>query len=140
MDGPRPGAEDRAVVYLGQLGEETMRAAWGEETPAGDRRRIVTAAIIFGRQFEERAADAPAGEDGARRLLMDLMNAVIREFAAREDMTADEAAGFLGEVGVRDRVLEFSEVLDEYEASGRPLDDLLGEAVKDRRDKAFRSR
>ena len=117
-----------------------MRAAWGEETPAEDRRRIVAAAIIFGRQFEERASEDPAGEDGARRLLMDLMNAVIREFAALEGMTANEAAEFLGEVGVRDRVLEFSEVLDAHEASGEPLDDLLGEAVKDRRDKAFRSR
>lgn len=131
--------EDRVPVYLGRLSEETMRAAWGEEASAEDRRRIVAAATIFGRQFEERASEGPVGEDEARRLLMNLMNAVIREFAAREGMTVDGAAEFLGEVGVRDRVLEFSEVLDAHEASGRPLDDLLKEAVEDRRDKAFRS-
>ncbi len=141
MNAPRQDAEDdRVLAYLGQLGEETMRAAWGGEASAVDRRRIVAAATIFGRQFEERASGGPVGEDEARRLLMDLMNAVIREFAAREGMTVDEAAEFLGEVGVRDRVLEFSEVLDAHEASGEPLDDLLRQAVEDRRDKAFRSR
>ena len=114
-----------------------MRLAWGGETSAEDRRRIVAAALIFGRQFEERAPGAD--ESGARRLLMDLMNAVIHEFAAREGMTTDEAAEFLGEVGVRDRVLEFSEVLDVYRESGRPLDDLLKEAVEGRRERAFRS-
>lgn len=135
-----PGTEGRVPIYLGRLSEETMRAAWGEEASAEDRRRIVAAATIFGRQFEERASGSAVGEDEARRLLMDLMNAVIREFAAWEGMTVNEAAEFLGEVGIRDRVLEFSEVLDAHGASDRPLDDLLREAVEDRRDKAFRSR
>lgn len=140
MSDPHSGAEGPAPLYLRQLSEEAMRAAWGEEASEEDRRRIVAAAIIFGRQFEERVAGRDAGEDEARRLLMDLMNGVIREFAANEDMTVDEAAEFLGEVGTRDRVLEFSEVLDAHEGSGRPLDDLLREAVEDRRERAFRSR
>lgn len=117
-----------------------MRAAWGGEASEKDRQRIATAAVIFGRQFEERASGRETGEDEARRLLMDVMNGVIREFAARERMTVDEAAAFLGEVGIRDRVLEFSEVLDAYEGSDRRLDDLLREAVEDRRERAFRSR
>ena len=118
-----------------------MRRAWGEGTPAEDRRRIVSAAIIFGRQFDESLGDRPADldEEGARRLLMDLMNRVVREFAAQEGMGIGEAAEFLGEVGRRDRVLEFSEVLDVHRESGRPLDGLLQEAVDERREKAFRA-
>lgn len=141
MKGPRPGAGDQAVAYLGQLGENTMRRAWGEEASAEDRRRIVSAAIIFGRQFDESVKDRPGEPDeaGARRLLMDLMNRVVREFAAREGMETDEAAEFLGEVGTRDRVLEFSEVLDEQLESGRPLDVLLREAVEGRGERAFRA-
>jgi hypothetical protein len=117
-----------------------MRRAWGEEASAEDRRRIVAAAIIFGRQFEERVpGPVETDEEGARRLLMDLMNGVVREFSAQEGMEVGEAAGFLGEVGTRDRVLEFSEVLDAHEGSGRPLDGLLRETVDLRRERAFRA-
>jgi hypothetical protein len=116
-----------------------MRRAWGGGTSAEDRRRIVLAAVLFGRQFEERASGRPFGEAESRRLLMDLMNGVIREFAASEGLTIDEAAGFLGRVGTRDRVLEFSEVLDAHAENGRPLDELLGEAVDLRRERAFRA-
>jgi len=121
-----------------------MLRAWGEETSAEDRRRIVRAAIVFGRQFEERAAERPpeADEESARRFLMDLMNRVVREFARREGMEVGEAAEFLGEVGTRDRVLEFSEVLDAHTESGGPLDGLLRElreAVDLRRERAFRA-
>ena len=131
-----------AAAYLEQLREDTMRRAWGEEASAEDRRRIVSAAIIFSRQFDESLEDRPGDLDeaGARRLLMDLMNRVVREFAAQEGMETGEAAEFLGEVGTRDRVLEFSEVLDEYSGSGSPLDELLREAVDGRRDRAFRAR
>lgn len=133
---------DAAVDHLDQLSEETMRRAWGEEASREDRRRIVSAAIIFGRQFDASPADPSPGldEGAARRLLMDLMNRVVREFAAAEGMGTDEAAEFLGEVGTRDRVLEFSEVLDEHAGTGRPLDDLLREAVDLRRERAFRAR
>lgn len=115
-----------------------MRRAWGEAS-AEDRRRIVLAAIVFGRQFEERVSGRPAGEEEARRLLMDLMNRVVQEFAALEGMEVGEAADFLGEVGRRDRVLEFSEVLDEHGETGRSLDELLNEAVDLRRERAFRA-
>jgi hypothetical protein len=118
-----------------------MVRAWGEEASAEDRRRIVLAAIVFGRQFEERAAERPpeADEDSARRFLMDLMNRVVREFARQEGMQVGEAAEFLGEVGTRDRVLEFSEVLDAHAESGGSLDGLLREAVELRRERAFRA-
>ena len=117
-----------------------MVRAWGENTAAEDRRRIVVAAIVFGRQFEERVPERPAdtGEEDARRLLMDLMNRVVREFAALENIGINEAAEFLGEIGTRDRVLEFSEVLDEHARTGKPLDGLLNEAVDLRRERAFR--
>ena len=116
-----------------------MVRAWGEDASAEDRRRIVLAAITFGRQFEERAAERPpeADEAGARRFLMDLMNRVVREFARQEGMEVGEAAEFLGEVGTRDRVLEFSEVLDAHAESGGSLDGLLREAVELRRERAF---
>jgi hypothetical protein len=118
-----------------------MVRAWGEEASAEDRRRIVLAAVVFGRQFEERAPERPAeaGEAGARRFLMDLMNRVVREFARLEGMGVGEAAEFLGEVGTRDRVLEFSEVLDAHEESGGSLDGVLREAVDLRRERAFRA-
>ena len=132
--------DDATAAYLYQLQEDTMRLAWGEEASPEDRRRIVSAAIIFGRQFEESLGDRPGDLDeaGARRLLMNLMNRVVREFAAEEGMETGAAAEFLGEIGTRDRVLEFSEVLDAYRESGRPLDWLLREAVGDRRERAFR--
>ena len=115
-----------------------MRRAWGGEASTGDRRRIVLAAILFGRQFEQRVPEQNPGED-TRRLLMDVMNGVIREFADREGMDAGEAAKFLGEVGTRDRVLEFSETLDEHRKTGGPIDELLNEAVDLRRERAFRA-
>jgi hypothetical protein len=46
---------------------------------------------------------------------MGLMNDVVEEFARREGLDGDEAAEFLGEVGTRDHVLEFDEVIDVYE-------------------------
>jgi hypothetical protein len=119
-----------------------MLLAWGEGVSARDRRRIVLAALIFGRQFEERTAErrTESDEDGLRRFLMGLMNGVVEEFARREGLDRDEAAEFLGEVGTRDYVLEFDEVLDAYEESGRTLDELLREAVEGRRERAIRSR
>lgn len=136
MSGPHAAREDReqALAYLAELGEETMRRAWGEDASAEDRRRIVVAALIFGRQFEERVAGRPAPDDagGMRRLLMDLMNGVVAEFARREGLDENEAAGFLSEVGTRDHVLEFDEVLDAYAGSGLTLDELLQEAVENR--------
>jgi len=120
-----------------------MLLAWGEDASAEDRRRIVLAATIFGRQFDERVAERPSGSGEAelRRFLMGLMNGVVEEFARREGLDRDEAAEFLGEVGTRDQVLEFNEVLDAYEdeQSGRTLDGLLREAVESRREKAIRA-
>src|SRR3712207_6598469 len=118
-----------------------MVRAWGEEASAEDRRRIVLAAVVFGRQFEERAGERPAAADeaGARRFLMDLMNHVVREFARLEGMGIGEAAEFLGEVGTRDRVLEFTEGLDAPEETGGLLGRLVPEAVDLRRERAFRA-
>lgn len=118
-----------------------MVLAWGGKTSPEDRRRIVVAATVFGRLFEELASERPVGTgpEEARRLLMDLMNGVVREFALLEGLETNEAAEFLGEVGTRDRILEFSEVLDDHEASGRPLDELLREAVELRRQRAFQA-
>ncbi len=136
---------DPSTGYLEELRDETMIRAWGEGVSAGDRRRIVLAALIFGRQFEERAADQPpAGDDegGLRRFLMGLMNGVVQEFARVEGVDRSEAAEFLSEVGTRDHVLEFNEVLDAYasEESDRTLDELFREAVDGRRENALRSR
>lgn len=140
----RPGAEDReqALAYLGELREETMRQAWGEDASDAERYRIVLAAIIFGRQFEERVAGRSAGlgEEELQRLLMELMNGVVAVFARCEGLDENQAADFLSEVGTRDHVLEFDEVLDAYEESGRPLDELLQDAVNSRRERAARSR
>ena len=139
-----PGPDrDRVLRYLGELREETMLLAWGAASHE-ERRRIVLAALIFGRQFEERAAQrlAESDEDGLRRFLMRLMNGVVEEFAACEGLHRDEAAAFLSEVSTRDHVLEFDEVLDAYAdgRSGRSLDGLLRKAVDDRGEKAMRSR
>jgi hypothetical protein len=129
---------------LHELREETMRLAWGEDASAEYRRRIVVAAMIFGRQFEERVTGRSAEpvEDELQRLLMDLMNSVVAEFARCEGLDENEAAGFLSEVGTRDNVLEFDEVLDAYAGgeSGRTLDKLLQDAVKGRKERAIRSR
>ncbi|HEX6709697.1 MAG TPA: hypothetical protein VF068_05140, partial [Rubrobacter sp.] len=99
-----PGTEDReqALAYLKELGEDTMRRAWGEGVSAEDRRRIVLAAVIFGRQFEERLVRrSPELEGELQRLLMSLMNGVVTEFARGEGLDENEAAGFLSEVGTR---------------------------------------
>ena len=142
--GSREGDLDRVARYLGELREETMLLAWGEEASEGERRRIVLAALVFGRQFEQRAALRPedADEEGLRRFLMGLMNGVVEEFAESEGLDRDEAAAFLSEVPTRDHVLEFDEVLDAYAdgRSGRTLDELLREAVDDRGERATRSR
>lgn len=120
-----------------------MVLAWEENASAVDRRRIVLAAVIFGRQFDERVAERPSGssEDELRRFLMGLMDGVVEEFARREGLDRDEAAEFLGEVGTRDHVLEFNEVLDAYLGgeAGTTLDELLREAVESRREKATRA-
>lgn len=129
--------------YLNRLDEETMRRAWGDVSYE-KRRRIVTAALIFGEQFEERINEYPPGEgeDESQRFLMSLFGAVVSEFAEREDMDRYEATDFLSNLGTRDRVLELDEVLAAYESgeSGRTLDELLSEAVESRQDRAVWSR
>lgn len=110
MTSSDPGAEDReqALAYLEELQEETMRLAWGEDASANDRRRIVVAAMIFERQFEERVTrrSADLGEDELRRLLVDLMSGFVAEFARLEGLDENEATKFLSEVGTRDHVLD----------------------------------
>jgi len=76
-----------ALAYLKELDIETMNLAWGPDKTPEDRRRIVLAATIFGRQFEERMCEGPPEnleEREFQRFLMALMNAVISEFAERE--------------------------------------------------------
>ena len=140
MEERRP---DSDRTYLEMLGEETMRLAWGERTPE-ERRRIVTAALLFGRKFEEKMEhEVPASEAEERRFLMDLMNAVIGEFARSEGMSRDEAASFLGSVPTRDYILELNEAIETYEAekkAGRSLDEILREAVERRRERAVWAR
>jgi hypothetical protein len=140
---PQEGDPDPALGYLAELREETMVLAWGENASVVDRRRIVLAAVIFGRQFDERVAERLSGSSEAelRRFLMGLMNGVVEEFARREGLDRDETAEFLGEVGTRDHVLEFNEVLDAYLGgeAGPTLDELLREAVASRREKATRA-
>jgi hypothetical protein len=137
------GDVDPTPKYLAELSEETMLLAWGENASVEDRRRIVLAATIFGRRFDERAAERPLGlgEAELRRFLMGLLNGVVEEFARREGLDRGEAAEFLAEVGTRDHVLEFDEVLEAYEGeeTGRTLDELLREAVESRRVKATRA-
>lgn len=128
--------EAMARDCLAKLDEGTMRRAWGDRTPE-ERRRIVLAAIIFGREFEARSSEASV--ENAQRFLMSLMNAAIEEFAALEGMDRAEATSFLGDVTTRDQVLEFNEVLESHEAgdSDETLDTLLREAVDSRREKAI---
>ena len=134
-----------ARFYLGELSEETMVRAWGERMTSEDRRRVVLAAIIFGRQFDERFSEQPSVPDEreTQRLLMALINGVIKEFAEREDLDLSEATEFLGDVETRDYVLEFNEVLDTYHAaetdgseSGYSLNELFERAIDDRRERA----
>ena len=134
---------DPALVILEALDEETLRRAWGEKS-LEERRRIVTAAIIFGERFEQRVEEQPPepSEASARRFLMALMNDVIQEFATREDVTRSEATNFLSDVGARDYVLEFNEVLETHASndSGRTLDQVFREAIESRQEKAVWSR
>ena len=47
---------------------------------------------------------------------MGLMNALISEFAERQGLDPASAAAFLGDIGIRDYVLKFNEVLEKYAA------------------------
>ena len=140
-DYPAGEGPDRAQAYPNQLREETMSRAWGEGVLPEDRRRIVVAATIFGSQLEERLAQRSpeAGGEELQGFLMALMGGVVEEFAEREEMDKSEAVTFLSKVSTRDYVLEFNEVLEAYaeDDSGRTLDEILGEAVDNRREKAL---
>ena len=135
---------DPALAYLKMLKDETMTLAWGPDKTPEDRRRIVLAATIFGRQFEERMGEQPPEsleEKDFQRFLMSLMNAVISEFAEREGLDPASASAFLGEVSTRDYVLEFNEVLEEFANNPeKPLDGHLRTVVEDRQDRAIWSR
>ena len=135
-DAGRKREADPAPAYLGELNEETMSLAWGPDKTPEDRRRIVLAATIFGRQFEERMRERPPEnleEREFQRFLMGLMNAVISEFAGREGMDQTSAAAFLGDTSIRDYVLELNEVLETFaEEPEKPLDEHLKSAVERR--------
>ncbi len=145
MDAERAGGgREDGPDYLGMLDEEMMNLAWGPDRSPEDRRRIVDAAVIFGRIFDERMAEAPPAsleEKDFQRFLMGLMNAVIAEFAAQEGIGEAESGEFLGDIRNRDHVLEFNEVL---EASAQDPDTSLKEhlraAVEGRQDKAIWAR
>ena len=135
--GGREGGPD----YLEMLDEETMVLAWGPDRSPEDRRRIVDAAVVFGRKFDERMVEAPPAsleEKDFQRFLMGLMNAVIAEFAAREGVSEDDSGAFLGDMRNRDHVLEFNEVLEAFgEDPETTLNDHLKAAVEARQDKAI---
>ena len=136
--------EDPVLTCLEELDDATMTLAWGPDMTSEDRRRIVLAATIFGRQFEERMNEHPPetpDEKESQRFLMGLMNAVISEFAEREGLDSASAAAFLGNIGTRDYVLELNEVLEEYAADPeKPLNEHLRAAVESREEKARWSR
>lgn len=117
-----------------------MILAWGPDKTPEDRRRIVLAATIFGRQFEERMREHPPKsieEKDLQRFLMGLMNAVISEFVEREGLDSTSASTFLGEVSTRDYVLEFNEVLEEFaDNPEKSLDDHLKAMIETREDRA----
>lgn len=121
-----------------------MRRAWGESRTQEERRRIVSAALLFGELFEEKMTKNPPGlmADEQQRFLMALMNDVVRSFARQEGMDQEEAMNFLSDIGTRDLVLEFNEVLEAHAAdeSGRTLDQALRKAIESRQDKAVWSR
>lgn len=135
---------DPALAYLEMLDDETMTLAWGPDKATEERRRIILAATIFGRQFEEQMSKRPPEsleEKDFQRFLMSLMNAVISEFAEREGLDPASASTFLGEVSTRDYILEFNEVLEEF--AGNPeksLDDHLKTVVENRQDRAIWAR
>jgi hypothetical protein len=135
---------DPALACLQELAEATMTRAWGPDKTPEDRRRIVAAALIFGRQFDERMSENPpesTDEKDFQRFLMALMTAVIQEFAEREGMDPASAGSFLSDVNTRDYVLEFNEVLEESaEDPEKPLDEHFKAAIEDRQDRAIWSR
>jgi hypothetical protein len=144
-EGPRGKQEpESALTYLQELDDETMSLAWGSDKTSEDRRRIVLAAVIFGQQFEEQMEKRPSEnleEKEFRRFLMGLMNAVISEFAEREDLDLASAATFLGDISTRDYVLELNEVLEEFaEDPEKPLNEHLRTAVENRHERAKWSR
>ena len=144
-EGARAGdAEDPALDLLRRLDEETMTLAWGPDKSPEDRRRIVVAALLFNRKFEERMSENPPeslDDANFQRFLMGLMNAAISEFAEREGLDPSSAAAFLGDVGTRDLIFEFSDVLDRSaEEPATPLNEHLRAAVEDRQHKAVWSR
>jgi hypothetical protein len=130
--------------YLGMLDEETMNLAWGPDRSAEDRRRIVDAAVTFGRMFDERMVAAPPAsleEKDFQRFLMGLMNAVIAEFASREGISEAESGAFLGDIRNRDHVLELNEVLEAFaQDPDISLNEHLRAAVEGRQDKAVWAR
>jgi hypothetical protein len=136
-EGPGENQEaDPSLAYLKELDEETMSLAWGPDKTPEDRRRIVLAATIFGRQFEERMRERPLEnleEREFQHFLMSLMNAVILEFAGREGIDQASAAAFLGDLSTRDYVLEFNEVLEEFvDEPEKSLEEHLKAAVENR--------
>ena len=131
---------DPALAYLEELDDETMSLAWGPDKTPEARYRIVLAATIFGRQFEERISEHPPEnleEKEFQRFLMALMNEVISEFADHEGIDQASAATFLGDIVMRDYVLEFNEVLEEFANDpGKPLDEHLRTATEKREERA----
>ncbi len=131
-----------ANKLLEKLTEETMTRAWGERT-FRERQRIATAAVIFAQEFDSRAAELPesTGETEVQRFLMTLMSAVVDEFAQQEEISREDATSFLSEVGTRDLVLEFNEVLGAWEQDpDSSLDERLSKAVDARQDKSIWAR
>lgn len=133
-----------ALAYLEELDDESMTLAWGPDKTPEERRRIVLAAMIFGRQFEERMGERPPenlDEREFQRFLMGLMNAVVSEFAEHEGLGLASAAAFLGDIQTRDYILEFNEVLEEFAKDPeKPLSEHLRSAVESRQERAIRSR
>jgi cytosine/adenosine deaminase-related metal-dependent hydrolase len=77
----------------------------------------------------------------SQRFLLGLMNALISEFAEREGLDPASAATFLGDIGIRDSVPEFNEVLEKYAADPeKPLNDHLRATAESSQEKAHWSR
>lgn len=140
-EAPAGRGADPALERLRQLDEQTMLFAWGPDRSAEERRRIVAAALIFGRKFEEGMAENPPESlDDARfgRFLMGLMNAAIAEFAASEGLDDADAAAFMSDVGTRDAIFEFSDTLDRAaEDPDTSLDEHLRATIGERQEKAI---
>ena len=61
---------------------------------------------------------------------MGLTNALISEFAERQGLDPAFAAAFLGDIGIRDYVLKFNEILEKYAADPeKPLNVEFGTRV-----------